>query len=59
MRYLSSWVTLNINEHSHARSKVPKYMTMEQPNARIIGFESENRVPAAGNLDCIAQSCMG
>jgi hypothetical protein len=28
---------------------------MEEPDTRIVSLESENRVPAAGNLDSIAQ----
>jgi hypothetical protein len=55
MRDQSSRVSLDINKHRHTRGKVPKNMAMEKPDTGIIGPESQNRVPAAGNLDSIAQ----
>lgn len=50
MRSLTSEITLYIYKHSHAGSKVPHDVTMEEPNAGIVGSEAKHRVPATWNL---------
>lgn len=55
MRNPARGIPHNINQHGHARRKMPQNMTMEQPHPGIISTEAEHRVPATGDLDCITE----
>lgn len=46
-----------INQHRHPTGQMPQHMAMKQPNARIIGTETQHSVPATGYLDGVTKDC--
>lgn len=47
--------TTMLYQHRHSTSQMPHNVTMKQPYARIISFESQNRISSSQNLDCVSQ----
>lgn len=47
-------IVSHVYQHGHSTGQMPQDMAVEQPRARIVSPESQNRVRPAGNVDVIS-----
>lgn len=59
MSYLTRRVPPHIKQHRHPRSQMPQDMAVKQPYAGVIRAETQHGVPAAGDLNCVAEHGVG